>query len=170
MRLSYPHFSSLDTLTDVSKKQSKFVTDFRGTPILQINVFSMKGVADVLHLCTSTIDYMSSFYCTQVWPLPCLVTKSLIDSSFWIQYIDFSMFVDRFVIIVLWISLSCYLDLSKLPHGFVKITWVCQSCSNKTKLKFDQDFIVCWSFCFELKVLNELKYSMPWVCCALSNV
>ena len=66
MHLSYPHFSRLDTLTDVSKKQSKFVTDFRGTPILQTNVFSMKGVADVLHLCTSTIDYMSSFYCIQV--------------------------------------------------------------------------------------------------------
>ena len=110
------------------------------------------------------------FFCTQVWPLPCLVTKSLIDSSFLIQYIDFSMFVDRFVIIVLWISLSCYLDLSKLPHGFIKITWVCQSCSNKTKLKFDQDFIVCWSFCFELKLLNESKYSVPWVRCGFGNV
>ena len=31
-------------------------------------------------------------------------------------------------------------------------------------------FLACWSFCFELKVLNEWKYSMPWVCCAFCNV
>ena len=35
---------------------------------------------------------------------------------------------------------------------------------------FDQDFKACWGFCFELKVLNESKYTMPWVCCALGNV
>ena len=88
----------------------------------------MKAVAEVLHLCTSTIDYMSSFIAP--WVLLCLVTKSLIDSSFWIQYIDFSMFVDRFVIIVPWISLSCYMDLSKLQYGFAKVvTWICQSSS-----------------------------------------
>ena len=28
----------------------------------------------------------------------------------------------------------------------------------------------CWSFCFEQKVLNESKYSMPWVHCAFGNV
>ena len=61
MRLSYTHFSRLDTLTDVSKKAIKICYRFRGTPQLQTNVFSMKGVAEVLHLCTSTIDYMSSF-------------------------------------------------------------------------------------------------------------
>ena len=33
---------------------------------------------------------------------------------------------------------------------------LCISCPlpNKTKLEFDQDFKACWSFCFELKVLN----------------
>ena len=38
------------------------------------------------------------------------------------------------------------------------------------KLKFDQDFKACWSFCFELKVLIESKCSMPWVRCAFGNV
>ena len=28
----------------------------------------------------------------------------------------------------------------------------------------------CWSFCFELKVLSESKYLMPWVRCAFGNV
>ena len=27
-----------------------------------------------------------------------------------------------------------------------------------------------WNFCFALKVLNESKYSMPWVCFAFGNV
>ena len=65
-----------------------------------------------------------------------------------------------------WISLSCYLDLSKLIHGFAKV-FLCISrpLANKTKLKFDQDFIAYWSFCLELKVLNKSKYSNPWVRC-----
>ena len=37
-------------------------------------------------------------------------------------------------------------------------------------MKFDQDVNACWSFFFELKVLNESKYSMPWVGCAFGNV
>ena len=57
--------------------------------------------------------------------------------------------------------------------GFVKIDtwislisniWICQSCymyfspfAKQTKLKFEQDFKACWSFFFELKVLNEAK-------------
>ena len=28
----------------------------------------------------------------------------------------------------------------------------------------------CWSFCFELKLLNESKHSIPWVCCVFGNV
>ena len=36
---------------------------------------------------------------------------------------------------------------------------------HKTKLKFSPDFKV-FCFRFELKVLNESKYSMPWVRCA----
>ena len=39
MRLSYTHFSRLDTLTDVSKKAIKICYRFRGTPQLQTNVF-----------------------------------------------------------------------------------------------------------------------------------
>ena len=53
----------------------------------------------------------------------------------------------------------------KLLLGFVKVvTWICQVvlCISsplpiKTKVKFDQDFQACRSFCFELKLLNESK-------------
>ena len=67
------------------------------------------------------------------------------------------------------------MDLSKLPHGFVKfVTWICQSCSrplpNQSMLKFYQDFKACWSFRFELNVLTESRYLMPWVLCAFGNV
>ena len=37
-------------------------------------------------------------------------------------------------------------------------------------MMFDQDVKACWSFCFELKMLNELKYTTSWVRCALGNV
>ena len=50
-----------------------------------------------------------------------------------------------------WISLSCFMDLPELFHGFFKVvTWICLvilsiscSLSNKTKVKFDQDFKAC---------------------------
>ena len=69
------------------------------------------------------------------------------------------------------LTMLYHLDLSNLLHGFVNVV-LCFSrpLPNKTKLKFDQDFKACWSFCFELKVLNESKYSMSWVCSALGNV
>ena len=51
------------------------------------------------------------------------------------------------------------------------VTWIRQSSlPKKSKLKFDQDSIACWSFCFELKVSNESKFSMPLACCAFGNV
>ena len=78
------------------------------------------------------------------------------------------MLLHGFVIIDAWISRS-------FLHEFVQ--WIRQSCSihffpllNKTKLEFDQDFKAYRSFFFELKVLNELKFSMPWVRCAFANV
>ena len=42
---------------------------------------------------------------------------------------------------------------------------LCISCPlpNKTMLEFGQGFKACWSFCFELKVSNESKYSLLWV-------
>ena len=61
------------------------------------------------------------------------------------------------------------MDFSKLLHRFVKIdkggingfievvTWICQNCYVDL-LKF---LCAYWSFCFELKVLNGSKYSMP---------
>ena len=84
-------------------------------------------------------------------------------------YMDFFEFLNGFVKIVTWTSLS---RLSKLLHGFVKlVTWIClivlcisRLLQNKTKLKFDQDFRVRWSFCFNLKVLHESKHSMPLFC------
>ena len=51
------------------------------------------------------------------------------------------------------------MDLSKLYVLFA----LCQ----KNKLKFDQDSKAFWSFLFELKMLNESKFSLPWVRCAL---
>ena len=67
-----------------------------------------------------------------------------------------------FVKIHLWISRSCYMDLStliqvviwicqiglmelfSLLHGFVKVVLcISRSLPNKTKLKFDQDFNAC---------------------------
>ena len=57
-----------------------------------------------------------------------------------------------------------------LLYGFVKIaTCISHPLQKKTNLKFDQGF-KSWSFCFELKLLSETKYSMPWTCCAFGNV
>ena len=63
-------------------------------------------------------------------------------------------------------------------HGFdmvVKKIW--QSCStysrplqNKTKLRFDQDFRACWSFCFQLKALSQSSHCLPWARCAFGNI
>ena len=58
----------------------------------------------------------------------------------------FSHLLQGFVKIETWISLSCYMDLSKLIHGFSELlhgfvkVGLCISLPlpNKTKLKFDQ--------------------------------
>ena len=42
--------------------------------------------------------------------------------------------------------------------------------ANKIKLKYDQDLKACWSFDFELKLLNTSKYSIPGVRCVFVNV
>ena len=63
------------------------------------------------------------------------------------------------------------MDLLKLYHGFVKVVLCISSpFPHKKKLKFGQDFKFCWSFYFELKVLNESNYSIPQVHCAFGNV
>ena len=62
---------------------------------------------------------------------------------------EFSELLNGFVDI--WISLSCYMDLSKdkedllkLLHGFVEVFQCFLAlCRNKTKLMFDQDFEAC---------------------------
>ena len=62
--------------------------------------------------------------------------------------------------------MTCYyqrwfMDFSKLLHRFVKVVRFI-SCPLRTKPSWRFQ-----SFCFEPKVL---KYSMPWVLCALDNV
>ena len=49
--------------------------------------------------------------------------------------------------------------LLKLLNGFVKVVLcIFHPLLNKTKMKFDQDFKACKTFCFELKVLSKSKY------------
>ena len=99
----------------------------------------------------------------------CLVL-SVRQSPFWIllKLLDLSKFLNGFLYVVTWICQNWYMDSFKLIHGFVKVVLcISRLFPNKTKLKFDQDFKDDWSFCFELKVLNESKYSMlgsavPW--------
>ena len=63
------------------------------------------------------------------------------------------------------------MDFFKYSHGFVKVVLcISRPLPNKTKLKFDQDLKACWSFCFELNVLNDSRYSIPWINCAFGNV
>ena len=82
-----------------------------------------------------------------------------------------SEYIHGFLLVVTWICRSCCIDLLRLLLGFVKVVLcISRPLPNKTKMKFDQDFKVCWSFCFELKVSNEKKYSMPWVRCAFGIV
>ena len=69
---------------------------------------------------------------------------------------DFSKLSHGFVKFDVWISPGCYMDLLELLHGFVKVVLsIFCPLPNKNKLKFEQDFKACQSFCFELKVLNE---------------
>ena len=65
---------------------------------------------------------------------------------------------------VTWICENWYMDFCKLLHGFAKFF----SCTLPNKL--DQVSKACRSFYFEIKLLNESKYSMPWVHCAFGNV
>ena len=86
-------------------------------------------------------------------------------------FLIFSDLLHGFVKIDIWSSLSCYMDLLELLRGFVKVLCIFRSpLAKQTKLKLDQDFKTYWSFCFGLEVLNESKYSMPWVRCAFGNV
>ena len=67
------------------------------------------------------------------------------------------LYIHGLVKIDTWISLSCYMDLPKLLHAFLKLLYgflkvaLCfyHPLSNKTKLTFDQNLKACWSFCFE---------------------
>ena len=68
-----------------------------------------------------------------------------------------------FVKLVTCICQNCDMDFFKV------VTCISRPLPNKTKLKFDQDFKACWSFCFELEVLKS-NDSMPWVRCAFGNI
>ena len=113
------------------------------------------------------MKYLKFHY--QIKPNPCLIWGNL----FWIPslMLHFSNCISQ----------NCYMDLLKLSHGLLKLllgfvklskfVWICISCPlpNKTKLKLDQVLKACWSFCFELKVLSDLKYSMPFVRSTFGN-
>ena len=102
------------------------------------------------------------FYRTQVRSLPCPETKSLTPCSSWYW------FQIRFVKIDLWTYLS-YIDLSiyliTLLHGYVKVV-LCISRPLPNKTKLDQDFKVCWSFCFERYWLRQRTQCLGsvWKC------
>ena len=60
---------------------------------------------------------------------------------------------------------------SKLIHGFVKVvTSTFSPFATQNQAEVWPRFQRHWSFCIEIKLLNESKYSMPWVRCAFGNV
>ena len=142
-------------------------------PMFELGYKSRRRASEVDKI---TFKFSFAVPCTII-ALPCQSVSRLVEfcSNCCSCYMYFSKLLNGFFKIDTWISLSCYMDLSKLLHGFVKVvSWICQSCFiffrpllNKTKLKFDHDFKVSWSFCFEQKALNVSKYS---VCCAFGNV
>ena len=84
---------------------------------------------------------------------------------------DLLQLIHGFAKVSTWICYSWCMDFSKLLCGYVKVVpRNSRPLPNKTKLKFGQDCKACWSFWLWLKVLNELKYSMHWVCCAFGNI
>ena len=62
------------------------------------------------------------------------------------------------------------MDFSKLMHGFVKVVNLSMLFYVLLKLKFDQDIKALWSFCYELIMLNEPKYLIPWGPLAMFHV
>ena len=69
--------------------------------------------------------YAFNFYPNQVRLLPCLVAHS-VTALLWLNFDQ----IVGFVKVVSWIWLSCYMDLSKLIHGFFEVvtcTWICQN-------------------------------------------
>ena len=68
--------------------------------------------------------------------------------------LDLSKFLHGFLLLHWFVKIDTRISL--LLHGFVKVILsFSRPLPNKTKLKFDQDFKVCWRFCFELNALNE---------------
>ena len=104
------------------------------------------------------------FYRTQVRSLPCLVSQSLRHCVLVLNFVPIVAFVEvvrrislsrytelsnlmqGFLCVVIWICQSCYMDLWKLLHGFVKVvTCFSRPLPNETKLKFDQHLkLVDW--------------------------
>ena len=62
------------------------------------------------------------------------------------------------------------MDLLKLLLGFAKVVLCISRPLQKKQAEVWPDFKARWSFCFEVKVANESKYSMLWVSCACGNV
>ena len=67
---------------------------------------------------------------------------------------------------------SCFMDLTWLFKRFDKVAQhISRPLQNKTKLRFDQDFRACWSFCFQLKALSQSSHCLGtlWQYFHLSN-
>ena len=63
------------------------------------------------------------------------------------------------------------MDLTWLLKRFDKVVQhISRPLQNKTKLKVDQEFRACWSFCFQLKALSQSSHCLPWVRCAFGNI
>ena len=118
------------------------------------------------------IQFCSNCLICQSCLMDCSIVVTWICQQF---YMDFSYLLHGFFYgcnmdFSKLICQSSYMDLFKLLHGFVKdVFYISLPLLNETKLKFDWDFKVYWSFCFKLKLLNESKYWKPWVPCAFDN-
>ena len=126
--------------------------------IIKWSCFHILGFLPLYSLRIPFFVSLVTIFLLEPSPIISLPCHSVSKSSFWVflRLLDFLKLLHGFVKIDTWISLSCYTGDSRLLYIYFL------PCA-----KQNQAF---WSFCFELIVLNESKYSMPWVRCAFGNV
>ena len=105
------------------------------------NVF---GTANITHI---------SFYRTQVWSLPCFVPDSVSALVAFCSTVGFLKLLHGFVKFVIWISLSCCMDMSKLINGFLQVFL---TPSPMRMMRINSDSLVCY-----LKAMSStLQYNV----------
>ena len=120
--------------------------------------------------------FYAVIFWTQVRLSPCLVTHSQFSLSVSNAFANQVDVCKRFVKVVSGICQSCYIDLSKLFHGFVKVgIWICQvliciSCPNQTRQKFDQDFKGRWRIYACAVQLNGSFFCKEWKDCVIMKL